>query len=277
MRATTTAVPRTGAGVTDAEISIEGVWQRYQRLGSAEPFVALKDIDLPIADGKFVAVIGSSGCGKSTLLRIVAGLVSPSEGQVIHSGRPVRGPDYSRGFVFQADAVFPWLTVRQNVEFGLKSRGIPREKRREISAHWCEVVGLSDFINAYPKELSGGMRKRVDLARVYANDPDVLLMDEPFGALDAQTKERMQAELLTMWEESRKTVMFVTHDVDEAVFLADEIVVMSSRPGQIAARVAIDLPRPRTEESRISDQFAELRRSIRQTMQSLDRGSSSAP
>jgi NitT/TauT family transport system ATP-binding protein len=264
-------MPTEDVSTTGAELSVQGVWQKYQRLEASEPFVALQDINLPIQRGKFVAVIGSSGCGKSTLLRIVAGLVSPTQGQVLHGGRKVRGPDYSRGFVFQADAVFPWLTVRKNVEFGLKSRGIARAERREIAEHWCEVVGLTDFINAYPKELSGGMRKRVDLARVYANDPDVLLMDEPFGALDAQTKERMQTELLGMWEQSRKTVMFVTHDVDEAVFLADEIIIMSSRPGRIATKVSIELARPRNEDTRVSDQFAQIRRSIRQTMQALDR------
>jgi NitT/TauT family transport system ATP-binding protein len=189
---------------------------------------------------------------------------------VLHRAQEVRGPHPSRGFVFQADAVFPWLTVRKNVEFGLRSRGIGAAERRRVAEHWCEVVGLADFMNAYPKELSGGMRKRVDLARVYANDPDVLLMDEPFGALDAQTKERMQSELLGMWEQSRKTVVFVTHDVDEAVFLADEIIVMSSRPGQVAARVEVDLPRPRTDDTRVSDQFADARRSVRRRMQVLD-------
>jgi NitT/TauT family transport system ATP-binding protein len=252
-------------------IKVRGVWQQFRRLESAEPFTALEDIDLEVDRGKFVAIIGSSGCGKSTLLRIVAGLVKPTQGEVIHAGKPLRGPHYSRGFVFQADAVFPWLTVRQNIEFGLKSRGIDRVERRETSTQWAATVGLSDFIDAYPKELSGGMRKRVDLARVYANDPDVLLMDEPFGALDAQTKERMQSELLTMWEQSRKTVMFVTHDVDEAVFLADEIVIMSSRPGRIATRVQVNLSRARTEETRVSDEFAEYRRSIRHIMQELDR------
>ena len=252
------------------ELSIEGVWQQFQRLESRTPFVALRDINLEIHERRFVAVVGSSGCGKSTLLRIIAGLVQPSAGRVVHDGTVVRGPHHSRGFVFQADAVFPWLTVRQNVEFGLKSRRIDRSERRRIADHWCGIVGLSDFADAYPRELSGGMRKRVDLARVYANDPDVLLMDEPFGALDAQTKERMQSELLGIWGESTKTVVFVTHDVDEAIFVADEVVIMSSRPGQIAARIAVDLARPRTEETRVSDEFAERRRSIRQLMRELD-------
>lgn len=267
----TSTKPIGGRAASDsAELSVENVSKIFQRIEASQPFVALKDIDLPVQQGKFVALIGRSGCGKSTLLRIVAGLSSPSSGRVLHAGTEVKGPDFTRGFVFQADAVFPWLTVRQNVEFGLKSRGIGRNDRRSAAEHWCEVVGLTDFMNAYPKELSGGMRKRVDLARVYANDPDVLLMDEPFGALDAQTKERMQGELLTMWDESRKTVMFVTHDVDEAVFLADEIVIMSARPGEIAARVPIDLPRPRNDDTRISDEFADIRRSIRQQMQALD-------
>lgn len=253
-----------------AEISVSGVWQRFQRLEGTEPFIALQDVNLDIERGKFVAVIGSSGCGKSTLLRIVSGLVAPTEGRVVHHGISVTGPHYSRGFVFQADAVFPWLTVRQNVEFGLRNRGVRRAERKQIAEHWCQVVGLGDFLEAYPKELSGGMRKRVDLARVYANDPDVLLMDEPFGALDSQTKERMQTELLNLWEQSRKTVMFVTHDVDEAVFVADEIVIMARRPGRIAQRVTVDLPRPRTEDIRVSSEFAEYRREIRQIMQSLE-------
>jgi NitT/TauT family transport system ATP-binding protein len=266
----------TSARTNEVEISVEGVWQKFQRLESSAAFVALRDINMSIDHRRFVAVVGSSGCGKSTLLRIISGLVSPTQGRVMHRGSEVRAPHHSRGFVFQADAVFPWLTVRDNLEFGLRSRGVRRAERRSIADHWCEVVGLTDFAGAYPKELSGGMRKRVDLARVYANDPDVLLMDEPFGALDAQTKERMQGELLGIWEQSRKTVAFVTHDVDEAVFLADDVVVMSSRPGQIAARIPIDLPRPRTEETRVSDQFSEYRRTIRQMLRDLDRSRASA-
>jgi NitT/TauT family transport system ATP-binding protein len=265
-----TAASTPNAQPNATAISVEGIWQRFQRLESSTPFVALRDINLDIREYRFVAIVGSSGCGKSTLLRIIAGLIRPSAGRVLHDGKAVTGPHHSRGFVFQADAVFPWLTVRQNVEFGLRSRGIPRRERGRIADHWCGVVGLSDFANAYPRELSGGMRKRVDLARVYANDPDVLLMDEPFGALDAQTKERMQTELLSIWSESRKTVAFVTHDVDEAIFLADEVVIMSSRPGQIAARIEVDLARPRTEETRVSDEFAQRRRDIRQLMRELD-------
>ena len=264
---TTTPTPETTG---ELGISVDGVWQRFQRLDAQEPFVALSDVNLEITRGRFVALLGASGCGKSTLLRAISGLTPPTEGSIRHRGEVVRGPSHSRGFVFQADAVFPWLTVQRNIEFGLKSRGIGAAERQQIARHWAEIVGLGDFLDAYPKELSGGMRKRVDLARVYANDPDVLLMDEPFGALDSQTKERMQLELLNLWEQSRKTVVFVTHDVDEAIFLADEIVVMAARPGRVAEQVAVTLPRPRTQETRISDEFADYRRRIRQLMQSLD-------
>lgn len=250
-------------------IDVRGVWRQFQRLDSDTLFTALENIDLDVDTGKFVAIIGRSGCGKSTLLRIMAGLVPPSRGIVLHDGKPVRGPHYSRGFVFQADAVFPWLTVRKNIEFGLKCRGMSAGERKQVVETWTKTVGLTDFIDAYPKELSGGMRKRVDLARVYANDPDVLLMDEPFGALDAQTKERMQAELLQLWDRSRKTILFVTHDVDEAVFLADEIVVMAARPGRIAERITVPIPRPRDERSRVSDGFEHTRRQLRQSMERL--------
>ncbi len=250
-------------------LDVKGVWRQFQRLDGAALFTALEDINLDVDAGKFIAIIGRSGCGKSTLLRIMAGLVPPSRGVVLHEGKPVRGPHFSRGFVFQADAVFPWLTVRGNIEFGLRCRGMSAGKRQQVAQTWAETVGLADFIDAYPKELSGGMRKRVDLARVYANDPDVLLMDEPFGALDAQTKERMQTELLQLWDRSRKTVLFVTHDVDEAVFLADEIIVMAARPGRIAERITVPLARPRDERSRVSDGFEQTRRQLRQIMEDL--------
>lgn len=265
-----TAITDTPDISDESGISVEGVWQRFQRLDAQEPFVALSNVDLEITRGRFVALLGASGCGKSTLLRAISGLTPPTEGTIRHRGATVRGPHHSRGFVFQADAVFPWLTVRRNIEFGLKSRGIGAAERRGIAEHWADIVGLGDFLEAYPKELSGGMRKRVDLARVYANDPDVLLMDEPFGALDSQTKERMQLELLNLWEQSRKTVVFVTHDVDEAIFLADEIVVMAARPGRIAEQVPVTLARPRTQETRVSEEFSEYRRRIRRLMQSLD-------
>lgn len=271
----TTLQTDTRSQTASSGISIEHVWQRFHRLDAQEPFVALRDVDLEIPRGRLVALLGASGCGKSTLLRAISGLTPPSDGVIRHRGQIVRKPGPSRGFVFQADAVFPWLTVRGNIEFGLRSRGLPREERERIVEKWADIVGLSDFIDSYPKELSGGMRKRVDLARVYANDPDVLLMDEPFGALDAQTKERMQLELLQLWDSTRKTVVFVTHDVDEAIFLADEIVVMAPRPGRIAERVTITLPRPRSEDTRVSDEFDDYRRRIRHIMQALEAPSAS--
>jgi NitT/TauT family transport system ATP-binding protein len=179
----------------------------------------------------------------------------------------VRGLDAALGFVFQQDAVFPWLTVERNVEYGPRCRAVPRNERRALVDEWCAAVGLAAFRKAYPKELSGGMRKRVDLARAYANSPDVLLMDEPFGALDVQTKAAMQRTVLNLWQRTRKTVVFVTHDIDEAAFLSDSVVVLASRPGRVAARIAIDLPRPRTEESRLTDAFAAAKRVLWSHMQ----------
>lgn len=252
-----------------AWLEAKGVWKTFQPLASTQPFVALRNIDLRIPRGRFTVIIGPSGCGKSTLLRIMAGLAKASQGGVYHAGDTVHGASRARGFVFQADAVFPWLSVRKNVEFGPKSSGMARRRRADIATHWCQMVHLDEYMDAYPKELSGGMRKRVDLARVYANDPDVLFMDEPFGALDAQTKEVMQDDLIQLWEKQRKTVVFVTHDVDEATYLADDVIVMSSKPGEIAHAVQIDLPRPRSEDTRISDDFAIKRRELRELLRSV--------
>jgi NitT/TauT family transport system ATP-binding protein len=205
----------------------------------------------------------------------MAGLLVPSEGRVLADGAPIRGLDRRLGFVFQQDAVFPWLTVERNVEYGPRCRGVPRDERRRLVDRWCEAVGLAQFKKAYPKELSGGMRKRVDLARAYANSPDVLLMDEPFGALDVQTKAEMQQAVLSLWDSTRKTVVFVTHDLEEAVFLSDEVVVLASRPGRVSSIVPIDLPRPRTAETRVSDAFAAAKRRLWQAMQAA-RGESAA-
>jgi NitT/TauT family transport system ATP-binding protein len=222
------------------------------------PFLALDDVNLDIPAASFVALIGPSGCGKSTLLRVFAGLIAPTSGRAELVGEAIAGPDERKGMVFQEDAVFPWLTVARNVEFGLRARGVPRGKRRDVAREWINLVGLAGFEDAYPRELSGGMRKRVDLARVYASDPEVLLMDEPFGALDALTKLRLQGELLGLWERTRKTVVFVTHDLEEAVYLSDTVVVMGARPGRIASIHQIDIPRPRTFETRASERFTAL-------------------
>lgn len=250
------------SSVEPPKLGVRGLSHRFLIGSPPIPLTVLADIDLEIARGQFVCIIGESGCGKSTLLRMMAGLLSPTRGQVFHDGVPIRGVNHELGFVFQQDAVFPWLTVERNVEYGPRSRGVPRDERERLVAHWCAEVGLGNFRKAYPKELSGGMRKRVDLARAYANSPDVLLMDEPFAALDVQTKAVMQEAVLKLWESTRKTVVFVTHDLDEAVFLSDIVVVMSSRPGRVHSIVQSPLARPRNEETRVSDAFAAAKRSL---------------
>jgi NitT/TauT family transport system ATP-binding protein len=249
------------------KLAVRGLTHRYTMGSPPAELTVLSGIDLEIARGEFVCIIGESGCGKSTLLRMMAGLLMPSEGQVLHDGALVRGVRHELGFVFQQDAVFPWLTVERNVAYGPKSRGVPKAERERLVAHWCEAVGLTAFRKAYPKQLSGGMRKRVDLARAYANSPDVLLMDEPFAALDVQTKSEMQDAVLELWKSTGKTVVFVTHDLDEAVFLSDVVVVLSSRPGRVHAIVRSTLPRPRNGETRVSDAFAAAKRTLWTTLQ----------
>lgn len=227
---------------------------------------AIKDISLDIASGELITILGPSGCGKSTLLRIVAGLETADEGVVRVAGERVDGPGADRGMVHQSYTLFPWLTVRQNIEFGLKVRGVPAESRREISSQYLERVGLEGFADHYPKELSGGMKQRVAIARAFANDPRVLLLDEPFGALDAQTKTVMQEHLLEIWERSGKTVVFVTHDIEEAVFMADRVVVMTRRPGTIREIVKVDIPRPRDYHVRFSRPLIELKEYLTQAI-----------
>jgi NitT/TauT family transport system ATP-binding protein len=256
-----------------AKLGIRGLTHRFAISGSDAPLTVLRDIDLDIRRGEFVCIIGESGCGKSTLLRMMAGLLTPSEGEVLHDGARIRGVSQALGFVFQQDAVFPWLTVEGNIEYGPKSRGLPKSEREKLVEHWASAVGLSAFRKAYPKQLSGGMRKRVDLARAYANSPDVLLMDEPFSALDVQTKAAMQEAVLELWKSTGKTVAFVTHDLEEAVFLADRIVVLASRPGRVHEIVVNPLPRPRNEETRVGDAFASVRRTVWSAMQSARRES----
>ncbi len=220
---------------------------------------ALEGVTLEIRDEEFVCLVGPSGCGKTTLLRIIAGLETATTGSVTIDGRAVTGPDPGRGMVFQEYSLFPWRRVIDNVAFGLEMKGIAKEERRKTADHYIDMVGLSQFRDAYPYELSGGMRQRVAIARALANDPDVLLMDEPFGALDAQTRNRMQKELLSLQDETRQTIVFVTHSVDEAVYLADRIIVLSPRPGKV--REVIDIPWPRPRD-RTSTGFAEIRRRV---------------
>jgi len=245
-----------------AKLGIEHLTHRFTIGSKGAPLLVLDDVSLAIPAGQFVCLVGESGCGKSTLLRMMAGLLAPSEGRVLHDGAPVRGINQALGFVFQQDAVFPWLTVEDNVAYGPRSRGVAKAERERLVAHWCDAVGLGAFRKAYPKELSGGMRKRVDLARAYANAPDVLLMDEPFAALDVQTKGVMQQAVLKLWEDTRKTVVFVTHDLDEATFLSDRVVVLSARPGRVHAILDNPLARPRVEATRVSDEFNAAKRTV---------------
>jgi NitT/TauT family transport system ATP-binding protein len=232
--------------------------------GSAERFTVLEDINFTVEDREIVALLGPSGCGKTTLLRIIHGLLDYDSGEIRVSGRPVHGPGHDRGMVFQHAALLPWRTALQNVEFGLEIKRVPPAQRRETALRFLRLVGLEPAAHRHPHQLSGGMQQRVGLARALAIDPEILLMDEPFGALDAQTKERLQAELLSIHARTGKTILFVTHDLDEAVYLADRIVVMSAHPGRIQEILTVDLPRPRPEpvEAKGLSRFAELRTHI---------------
>jgi NitT/TauT family transport system ATP-binding protein len=224
-------------------IEIKGVSKRFQL--QDQQIQALQDANLEIHKGEFICLIGASGCGKSTLLRIMAGFEPPTEGEALMWGKPIDGPDPSRGMVFQDYALFPWLSVRDNIGFGPTSRGLSRGEVKATVDKFIELVGLNKFANAYPHQLSGGMKQRVAIARVLANDAELVLMDEPFGALDAMTRERLQDELLEIWERTKLTVVFVTHSVEEAIFLAGRVVVMTPGPGRIESDNALELPRPR--------------------------------
>jgi len=225
----------------------------------AEPTRALQPITLAVADNDFIAILGPSGCGKSTLLRIVAGLDRASSGRVLLDDAAVAGPGPDRGMVVQSYTLFPWLSVADNIAFGLRERGMPEGQRRQSAQDWCARVGLTGFEQHYPKQLSGGMQQRTAIARVLANDPKIMLLDEPFGALDNQTRALMQEMLLGIWERERKTVLFVTHDIEESIFLASRVVVMSARPGRIKADVRIDLPYPRHYTLKTSPDFSALK------------------
>jgi len=244
-----------------AAIEIHEVAKRFQARGSQAAFTALEGIDLSIYDGEFVCLLGPSGCGKSTLLHLIAGFELPSEGAIRFRGSPIAGPSAERGVVFQSElAVFPWLTVERNVEYGLRMRRVPREERAKTVADVLDLVGLSTHRNKLPRELSGGMKQRVQIARVLANDPDCLLMDEPYGALDAQTRMRLQDELTRIWQATKKTIVFVTHDVGEAVYLADRIAVLTDGPAaKIKKIVQVDIDRPR---DRSNPAMVELARSL---------------
>jgi NitT/TauT family transport system ATP-binding protein len=220
---------------------------------------ALRDANLVVEKGEFVCLIGASGCGKSTLLRIVAGFEPPSAGEALMWDKAITGPAPDRGMVFQDYGLFPWLSVRQNIGFGPASRGLPKAELRALVDRFVDMVGLTRFADAYPHQLSGGMKQRVAIARVLANDAEMVLMDEPFGALDAMTRERLQDELLDIWQRTKLTVLFVTHSIEEAIFLADRVVVMEPGPGRIASEHRIELPRPRDVSS---PEFNAVRRDL---------------
>ena len=242
------------------KVKIDHVEKIYD--GRKGQMIALNGVDLDIMENEFICVVGPSGCGKSTLLNIIAGLLEPTSGAVYVDGKKVEGTGTERGVVFQQYALFPWLTVMKNVMFGLKLKGMKDEEAKEIAMKYIKMVQLEDFVDSYPKELSGGMKQRVAIARAYAVQPEVLLMDEPFGALDAQTRTQLQSELIQTWQEEKKTCFFITHDVEEAIILATKVIVMSARPGRIKTIVDIDLPYPRTQELKMSKEFLELKAKI---------------
>jgi ABC-type nitrate/sulfonate/bicarbonate transport system ATPase subunit len=242
-----------------SKLVIDGVGRTFPGVRSGAPTEALQPVTLAVADNDFITVLGPSGCGKSTLLRIVAGLDFPTTGRVLLDGTPVTGPGADRGMVFQSYTLFPWLTVRQNICFGLREKAMPQREQDEIVAHYIDRMGLAGFEHHYPKLLSGGMQQRTAIARALANGPKILLLDEPFGALDNQTRALMQELLLGVWEAERKTVLFVTHDIEEAIFVAGRVVVMSARPGRIKTEVAIDLPHPRHYTVKTTPAFSALK------------------
>ncbi|MFO1075151.1 MAG: ABC transporter ATP-binding protein [Geminicoccaceae bacterium] len=238
---------------------VAGVARTFPGARGTPPVQALAPVDLEVTDNDFITILGPSGCGKSTLLRIVAGLDRPSAGEVRLDGRAVTGPGPDRGMVFQTYTLFPWLTVRENVAFGLRERGMPRAERHRIADRFLARVGLEGFAGHYPRQLSGGMQQRTALARALANDPAILLLDEPFGALDNQTRALMQELLLGIWEQDRKTVLFVTHDIEEAIFMASRVVVVTARPGRIKAELPVPLPHPRDYRIKTAPEFQALK------------------
>lgn len=239
-------------------LSIRGIGKTYETR-SGDPVEAVTPVDFDVAPGEFVSLVGPSGCGKSTLLNILAGFVEPSEGRAFVGDRPILAPNIDRGMVFQDYALFPWLSVLENVEFGLERKGIRKRRRRGVALDYLRTVGLEDFATKRTHELSGGMKQRVAIARAFATEPSIILMDEPFGALDALTRRFLQTQLLRIWQEHRKTIVFVTHSVPEAVTLSDRIVVMTARPGRFKAVVGIDLAHPRDFRS---DDFHALERRV---------------
>ena len=248
------------AGENLIKLKIDNVYKEYQ--GRNGKTIALNGVSLDIKENEFICVVGPSGCGKSTLLNIIAGLLEPTSGTVSLDGKVIEGTDVERGVVFQQYALFPWRTVLKNVMFPLEMKKVPKAEAEAIARKYIKSVGLEGFEKSFPKELSGGMKQRVAIARAYAANPEVLLLDEPFGALDAQTRVQLQSELLETWEKEKKTCFFITHDVDEAVILAQRVIIMSARPGRIKKIVDIDIPYPRTQATKTDPRFLELKSEI---------------
>ncbi len=238
-------------------IRCEGLQKSFHDIAEGQEIIAIQNLDFEVLEGELLTILGPSGCGKTTLLNIIAGFEETTAGRVTLHGRPIKEPGADRGVVFQEYALFPWLTVLDNVCYGLREKGLPREEQAARARSYLEAVGLEDFERRYPHELSGGMKQRVSLIRVLANDPQILLMDEPFGSLDAQTRKDLQEELVALWEQSHKTILFVTHNVEEAVYLGDRIVVMTARPGRVKKILEVPLRRPRDETA---PDFNDLRR-----------------
>lgn len=248
------------AGLTPI-IELEAVSKRYGEM------LALDNVSLQIEQGEFVVIVGASGCGKSTTLNMIAGFEHPTEGTVKVEGRKVTEVNPNTGMVFQQYALFPWLSVLDNIAYGLKMKGMKKVERRKIAQQFVDMVGLKGFENAYPKQLSGGMKQRVTIARVLANDPAVMLFDEPFAALDAMTRQVLQEELVRIYEQSGKTIVFITHSIDEALMLSSRILIMSARPGKVAQDIVNDLPHPRNADVQLSEQYLAMKQKIWKTVQ----------
>ena len=248
------------AGENLIKLKIDNVVKEYE--GRNGKTIALNGVNLDIKENEFICVVGPSGCGKSTLLNIIAGLHEPTSGAAYLDGKKIEGTGVERGVVFQQYALFPWRTVLKNVMFPLEMKKTPKAEAEAIALKYIKAVGLEGFENSYPKELSGGMKQRVAIARAYAADPEVLLLDEPFGALDAQTRVQLQTELLETWQKEKKTCFFITHDVDEAIILAQRVIIMSARPGRIKRIVDVDIPYPRTQATKTDPRFLELKTEV---------------